>query len=61
MHLDQRSQKYVVIGTLVGYAYNCSGDNVKTFEGSTDGIWNKVSNWVTFIKGQMAKLGEKTC
>ena len=61
MYLDPTSQKYVLIGTLLGYGYRCGEDKVDIFEGSNDGIWNKVSNWVPFIKREMRKQGEKPC
>ena len=61
MYLDQRDQRYVVIGTVYGYGYICKLDKVFRLEGSNNGLWNKVSNWVDFIKGVMHDMGEPDC
>ena len=58
---DQLNEKYVLIGTVKGGGYDCGGDKVNTLEGSSDGLWNKVSKWVPFIKRVMKDMGETSC
>merc|ERR1712179_16850 len=50
MYKDRSSYRWTLIGTLHGAALNCKTGRVAHFEGSTDGIWNKVSfhtDWIT--------------
>ena len=61
MYLNKRTLKYVVIGTVRGNGYDCRTDTVATFEKTDLGLWNKVSNWVYFIKGVMHHMGEPVC
>jgi len=61
MYLNQRTLKYVVIGTVRGNGYDCRDGTVANFEKTTFGLWNKVSNWVDFTKGVMRAMGEPVC
>jgi len=61
MYYKKRSNQYVLIGTLKGNGYDCRYDNVSTFEGSTNALWNKVSAHMEWIKDTMEKLGDKDC
>ena len=53
--------QWLLAGTLLGMGYDCWSDKVKLFEGSDNGVWNKVGPQVTFIHMIMRKYGEKTC
>ena len=61
MYLDKTTRRYVLIGTLKGQGYSCKYDTVDTFEGSTNGLWNKVSSHMEWIQDTMEELGEKVC
>ena len=61
MYYEKKSNQYVLIGTVKGHGYDCRDDNVTKFEGSTNGVWNKVSAHMEWIQDTMDKLGEKGC
>ena len=61
MYLDPRSKSYVVIGTLYGGGYDCGNERVYSHEGSKNGLWNKVSIRVDYIKEVMKDMGETLC
>ena len=61
MYLDKTTRRYVLIGTLKGQGYSCKYDTVDTFEGSTNGLWNKVSSHMEWIQDTMEELREKVC
>jgi len=47
---DRSTKKYILIGTVMGGGYDCGSDNMTSFEGSVDGVWNKVSAHTDWIK-----------
>jgi len=53
--------RWVLIGTVSGYGYKCKTNSVMMFEGSTDGIWNKVSEHVEWIEENIKQLNETIC
>ena len=59
MYFD--GQQYVLIGTLVGMGYDCGQDRTVTFQGSDNGIWNKVSFHMEFIQNMLLENDEKLC
>ena len=61
MYYNQTKQAYVIIGTVIGGGYNCAQNETKWFEGSSNGIWNKVSAWMGWIKKQMRELDDDHC
>ena len=61
MYYDLQKRVYVIIGTVFGLGYDCKTNTVKKFEGKSDGIWNKVSHWVGWIKEKLAEYDEPTC
>ena len=61
MHFNKTSSRYVLIGTVQGSGYDCNTNTVHKFEGSTNGVWNKVSAHMKWIQGTMEELGEETC
>ena len=61
MYYNPSKRSYELIGTVQGSGYDCRTNTVATFENSEDGLWNKVSHWVDWIKGEMQKLGEESC
>ena len=61
MYFDSSSGRYVLIGTVQGGGYDCRHDTVAVFEGSDNGVWNKVSAHMEWILDTMEELGEKTC
>ena len=48
-------------GTVTGYGYDCRKDSVKKIEGSDNGLWNKVSYHVTWIRQTAEEMGERLC
>ena len=56
MHYSNLTRKYSLIGTVQGIGYDCSTDKVRKFEGSDNGVWNKVSFHVDWIKRTMREL-----
>jgi len=51
----------VLIGTVYGGGYSCHKGNIYKVAGSTNGLWNKVSAHVRWIKEQAALLNETLC
>ena len=49
---------YTIIGTVMGEGYDCINDVKTESEGSTNGLWNKVSAWVDWIRKEMEEMGE---
>ena len=61
MYYNKTTSRYVLIGTVIGNGYDCTRDFVSTYEGSTNGLWNKVSAHMKWIQETMEGLGEKIC
>ena len=61
MYFNQSTQSFVLIGTVHGGGYDCKKDKVRSFEGSKNGVWNKVNAHMGWIKRTMHILGEKIC
>merc|ERR1719431_2176680 len=61
MYYNQTTSRYVLIGTVQGEGYNCRTGGVGSFEGSDNGVWNKVSAHMEWIKDTMEGLGENIC
>ena len=54
-------KQYILVGTLLGMGYDCWEDTLISFEGSDDGIWNKITSHVEWIHKKIAQEGEKVC
>ena len=61
MLYDRNKRGYILIGTVQGEGYDCNKDQVYYFENSNNGLWNKVSRWVNWIRSMMRRYGEKQC
>jgi len=61
MYLNKSTNKYVLIGTVQGGGFDCRDGNVYTWEGTTDGMWNKVTEHMGWIEKNMRQLGETIC
>ena len=61
MYRNESSGRYVLIGTVQGGGYDCRTDKVNIFEGSENGLWNKVSAHMEWIQETMERLGENVC
>ena len=61
MYFNQTRRSFVLIGTVQGGGYDCRTGQVSTFEGSRNGVWNKVSAHMDWIEITMDKLGETIC
>jgi len=61
MYLSPDTNRYVLVGTVQGQGYDCKTDKYITVEGSNNGLWNKVSNWVDWIRGVIKELEEPVC
>ena len=61
MYLEPELDQWIIIGTVMGSGYSCEDDTVLESEGSTNGLWNKVSVWVDWINKVMKEMGEKGC
>jgi len=64
MYYNKARGSYEIIGTLVGGGYSCgflSPGKVDSFEGSQNGIWNKISSWIGWIKVEMNRYQEEQC
>jgi len=55
------TEKFVLIGTVNGAGYDCRKDVRHEIEGSDNGVWNKVSYHVDWIKQTAQELGETLC
>ena len=49
------------LGTVYGGGFECGTGKVNKFEGSTDGIWNKVPKIFNLICGIFGNLGDLVC
>ena len=61
MFFNETTWSYVLIGTVQGGGYDCRQNKVNTFEGSTNGLWNKVSAHMDWIKITLDSMGEQVC
>jgi len=61
MYQNKVSARYVLIGTVQGHGYDCRTDQVNLFEGSDNGLWNKVSAHMDWIQDTMQRFGENVC
>ena len=61
MYFNNASDTFTIIGTVNGNGYDCRTDEVYTFEGSENGLWNKVSAHMVWIQNTMEDLEEKVC
>jgi len=61
MFHNKAQAKYILIGTVQGHGYDCRTDTVDKFEGSDNGVWNKVTAHMEWITETMEQLGEKVC
>ena len=61
MYFDPKIDDYVLIGTVMGLGYDCRINVEHEMEGSTNGLWNKVSAWVDWIHKEMEEMGELGC
>ena len=59
MYYNYYAKRFYLIGTLYGSGYDCKRDSVLKFEGSDDGLWNKVSVHVNWIKKTVRELDTK--
>ena len=50
MHYNHTTSANVRIGTVQGTGYDCQTDTANLYEDSDNGMWNKVSHWVDWIK-----------
>ena len=53
--------RFTLIGTVVGFGYDCTLGRVSKFENQTDGIWNKVSEHMEWVEKQMKEMDETVC
>ena len=60
MYFNKSVSSYTLIGTYLG-GYSCIEDRMYPSEGSDNGIWNKVSAQVAWIKNISKDMGEKPC
>lgn len=61
MHFDTARNAWVLIGTVQGNGYDCRTGTTSLYEGSDNGLWNKVSTHVNWIKSTLRKLQEPYC
>ena len=61
MYFNKARGSYEIIGSLAGGGYSCVRNKVHFFEGSQNGIWNKISNWIGWIKVEMNRYQEEQC
>ena len=61
MYYNKTTSRYVLIGTLFAGVYTCMSDQIPPNEGVDNGVWNKVSAHMEWIKHTMEGLGEKIC
>ena len=53
--------RYTLIGTVNGNGYDCRTHGTTLFEMSDNGLWNKVSAHMEWIKETAEDLGENIC
>ena len=61
MYKDEKKGGYVIIGTAFGQGYDCKKDKVLLLEKSDNGLWNRVSQWIYWIKSLMEDYEENQC
>ena len=61
MYQNPSTHRWTLIGTVQGAGYNCRKDSMGMFEGSTNGVWNKVTAHMKWIRKTMEGLGETVC
>ena len=61
MYYNKASAAFTIIGTVNGNCYYCRTNQVNTFEGSRNGLWNKVSAHIGWIQDTMDYYGERVC
>ena len=63
MYQDMKDgiEKWILIGTVNGGGYDCRTDRKAEIDGSDNGVWNKVSYHVDWIKKTAQELGEILC
>ena len=61
MYQNRFSKRWTVIGTVVGMGYDCYSHSVHHFDGSNNGLWNKVSYHMDWIEKTMKKLNQTVC
>ena len=61
MYYHPKKQAYTIIGTAMGFGYNCKTDKIDLFEWRKQEIWNKVSYWVGWIKEKLEEYDEQIC
>ena len=61
MYYDPKKQAYTIIGTVMGFGYDCKRDKIDKFERRKQEMWNKVSYWVGWIKEKLAEYDEPIC
>ena len=63
MYQDRKDgiEKWILIGTVNGGGYDCRTDRKTEIDGSDNGVWNKVSYHVDWIKKTAQELGETLC
>ena len=59
MYYNIASAAFTIIGTANGNGYDCRTIQVNTFEGSRNGLWNKVSAQMDWIQKTMESYGER--
>ena len=61
MYYNNASSTFTIIGTVNGNGYDCRTDEVYWFEGSNNGLWNKVSAHMDWIQKTMEKWEQQVC
>ena len=61
MYFHRPTSRFVLIGTVQGNGFDCVDGTVTEFEGSPNGVWNKVSAHMEWIRKTMEDLGETGC
>ena len=61
MQFNNASEAFTIIGTVNGNGYDFRTNQVHKFEGSTNGLWNKVSFHMEWIQDTMEDMGETVC
>jgi len=61
MYLNENNSRFSLIGTVNGNGYDCRTGSFNTFEEQTDGMWNKVSEHMEWIKKTMTEFEQPIC